>query len=221
MRKFLLIVGATIFVFATVLPAQADWLQGLHAVGGLKYSTISWDDDSDGDTKYKFGVEGGVGIEREFYGFPFVARMLFLQRGAKWERSDSDDFFDSSWESKITLSYLAFPVMMKYTICDGYLLGGLQTAFLLGAKDKWEWSQSYESGGSTFSESDSGDDDIKDDISALDFGLVLGGGMPIPCAYAVLSLEVMYFLGLTNIWDGEGDSKGRNRSLNFALVYPF
>jgi hypothetical protein len=217
MRRFLLITGMIIFVFASVLPAQ--WLEGFHVLGGLKYSTISWDSDSDGDTKYRLGIEGGMGIEREYFGFPFVARVLYLQHGAKWEDRYSDEFSRSSSERKIRLSYLAFPVMIKYAICDGYLLGGLQTAFLLGAKEKWKWTQSYSSGDSTFSESDSGDDDVKNNYSTFDFGLVLGGGMAIPCAYAALTAEVMYFLGLTNIWDGDDGSKRANRSFNIALNY--
>ncbi|MEE9189453.1 MAG: porin family protein [Candidatus Neomarinimicrobiota bacterium] len=221
MRKFLLIVGATIFVFATVLPAQADWFQGLHAVGGFKYSTQAWDDDDEGDIKYRLGIEGGVGIEREYFGFPVIARALFLQRGKKWEYKTSNEFGSNSAKEKLRLNYLSFPVMVKYPVCTGYLLGGLELAFLLSATSDWESKWSYSSGDMSYSEKESGDDDVKDDFKTLDFGLVLGGGMPIPCAYAALSLEVMYFLGLTNIWDGEGDSKGRNRSLNFALVYPF
>jgi hypothetical protein len=217
MKRFLLITGTIIFVFTSLLPAQ--WLEGFHVLGGLKYSIISWESDSDGDTKYRLGIEGGVGIERKYFGFPFVARVLYLQHGAEWEDHYSDDFARSSSERKTRLSYLAFPVMIKYAIYEGYLLGGMQTAYLLEAKEKWKWTQSYSSGDSTFSESQSGDEDVKNNYGTFDFGLVLGGGMAVPCAYAALTFEVMYFLGLTNIWDGKDGSKRTNRSFTFALNY--
>ena len=219
MKRLLFVLTAIIFVSVTILPAQL--LDGLHAIGGFKYSTQAWEDDFAGDLKYLLGLEGGVGIEREFFGYPFVVRALLVQRGTKWEWSESGVFYSEEDKSKIKMTYLTIPVLMKYPFCDGYFLGGFETGFLLSAKDKWEWKQSFHSGNETITDKEKDTEDVKHDYKSLDFGITLGGGMPIPWEYAALTVEVMYYLGLVNIWDGDGDCNDKNRSLNLAVIYKF
>ncbi|MFC1784733.1 porin family protein [Candidatus Neomarinimicrobiota bacterium] len=196
-----------IFVFIispALLIGQSSGLSewNLHGFTGINFSNISHDEESDANSR--LGLDLGIGVEREFFGFPIIARILFSQRGAKW-----------SWdggESKEILNYLSVPIMIKYPILTGYVLAGPQISFLLGGKEKWETNY--------YGYSEKGEWDANEYKKGVDFGLVLGGGYPIPCSWREITVEVMYYFGLMNINDWDDGESYKNRALVVGVTIP-
>ncbi|MFC1528016.1 porin family protein [Candidatus Neomarinimicrobiota bacterium] len=188
----------------------SEW--NLHGFTGINFSTISHDEDS--DTNSRLGLDLGIGVEREFFGFPIIARILFSQRGAKWSWEGYDYGGDFKGESKERINYLSIPVMVKYPILQGYVLAGPQMSFLLGGKEKLE-----ETWGGV---KDKWEADVKEYKKGVDFGLVFGGGYPIPCSWREITVEVMYYFGLMDINDWEDDDHHtyKNRALLVGVTIP-
>ncbi len=182
----------------------SEW--NLHGFTGINFSNISHDEESDADSR--LGLDFGIGVEREYFGFPIIARILFSQRGAKWTWGESG----YKGKSKERLNYLSIPIMIKYPILTGYVLAGPQVSFLLGGKEKWETN--YDG------ISEEGDWDAKEYKKSIDFGLVLGGGYPIPCSWRTITVEVMYYFGLMNINDWDDGESYKNRALVVGVTIP-
>ena len=134
--------------------------------------------------------------------FSFQPELLYSQQGF------NEDFSlaDLTAENEIKLSYLNIPLMAKYYITDGIsIVAGPQIGFLLSADN--EFSSTTTFGGVT--EMTSGDEDIKDAVNSIDFGLGFGVGYRLDNG---LNFSARYNLGLSNINDFEGsdDIKRQN-----------
>jgi hypothetical protein len=212
--RFILII-LILFIVPAIIIGQSSILSDLnfHSFLGLNSSKII-SDMGDGDSR--MGFDFGMGIEKDCFGFPVVARIVFSQRGAKWDWGYSDEWYSDSWETKERLNYLSFPVMVKYPIQKGYVSAGPQLSFLLGGKEKWE----HKSDGMT----EEGEWEVKDHKKSFDFGLIFGGGYPIPCKWRTMMIEVTYYLGLFDIYDPpaeeDSDESYKNRSLIIGITVP-
>jgi opacity protein-like surface antigen len=100
----------------------------------------------------------------------------------------------------LKLNYLNIPVMAKYYVAPAFSLeAGPQIGFLLSAKSEGE--------------------DAKDFVSSTDFGFNLGAGYDFT---ENLSAGLRYNLGLTNVFDFEGDDfSAKNGVFSVSLGYKF
>ena len=113
---------------------------------------------------------------------------------------------------KWKLSYIDIPVLakIKFNIKGNLkpgLLIGPYAAFNTGAKWIVEGLE---------------DEDIKESIKNIDYGIVLGGSVDIKIYDWKLILDVRYNIGLSNIGDkGSEDYNAKNRSFSFMVGVAF
>jgi hypothetical protein len=161
--------------------------------GGLTMATLSTDDETNPDLKYRFGfIAGG------FYTWPIGERFevqpeaLFSQQGA----SVSEQGVDAT----IKLDYVTVPILARYRFAPrGHGLvvyGGPSIGFKVSAKATAKFG------------SEDIKTDISDDIETIDAGIAAGA------AYESgrMSIEGRYTFGLTDIGkvpDESGKTKHR------------
>ena len=101
----------------------------------------------------------------------------------------------------VKLDYISVPLMAKYYVAEGFSIeAGPQIGILASAKAE--------------------DEDIKDFISGVDFGVGAGVGYKMDSG---LNFAARYNLGLSNINDGEGsdDFKNQNSLLQLSVGFMF
>lgn len=187
MKKMIILVVA-LFTLIAVLPATAQVNFGV--IGGLNLANLSVDPDAGVDISNltAFGIGGvlsfGVGETLALQLEP-----MFLQKGAKLKLSD----LGFTLEAEIKVSYIEVPAMLKFAFGGGdtkpYVMAGPTVGYLLSAKVK----------------DDMEEQDIKDDIKNIDFGLAFGGGVSLPMGNNTLFVEARYSLGLSDINDDPDD----------------
>ena len=98
-------------------------------------------------------------------------------------------FSSGSFSSTLRLGYIMLPIMLMYAVTAKFMVGlGPYIGFLLSAKEK----------------GDGFDDDVKDFVKGIDFGLKLGVYYQIS---TYLTLGLGYMHGFTNINDFSGQSE--------------
>ncbi|MDY0090170.1 MAG: porin family protein [Flavobacteriaceae bacterium] len=182
------------------------------AKAGLNISNLTGDTE---DTKSKIGFHLGGVIEIKITDkFSVQPELLFSTQGAKYEESESFGGESYKYETTMKLNYLNIPIMAKYYVAENFsILAGPQVGFLMSAKADWE--ETYSFGGTT--ESDSGEEDVKDFYKGIDFGLNLGLGYDFT---ENIFVEARYNLGLSNIADVD-NYKEKNSVFQISLGYRF
>jgi hypothetical protein len=191
-------------------------------------------------TEMKFGLKAGVNLAniggdfsdntRGIFGFnigglaevPIIKNLslqpeiLFSSQGSK-----RDDRAGDGPLVVTKLNYINAPIMAKYYFTDGFsIMGGPQIGLLVAAKSELTPSGF---GGGEYSE-----ENIKDDMNALDIGLGIGAEYRLPFgAFA----QFRYVFGLSNVNDNSEDRvlgyyyfpdvKSRNNVLQVSLGYSF
>ena len=190
--------------------------QNFGVKAGVNLASITGDETDGIDSRTAFHI--GVVAEFEISDkFSFQPELVYSSQGAKYSISESG----YSYESTSKLDYLNLPLMAKYYVAEGFSIeAGPQVGILLSAKDEWE--------GSFGGLAESGTDDIKDEVSSIDFGLNLGLGYKMESG---LNFAARYNLGLSNIWDIPsdidpefgigGDSKNQNNVIQISVGYFF
>ena len=148
------------------------------------------------------------------------------QFGSKFSTSDTWDSGEYSNDVKLRLNYLSFPITVEGMLCQAYLLAGLKFRFLLGGTESWKYTSVWYSGDMEYSDTEKGEEDIKDYVKNFDFGFVFGAGMPFQWKSHLFRLEANYEIGLRNIWDysdsGSNDSNSsslKNNSFKLSASY--
>lgn len=96
--------------------------------------------------------------------------------------------------------------MMKFYVADGFSFNaGPQVGFLASAKAKAE------------AQGVSAEEDIKDQLKGIDFGLNFGVGYDLPLG---LGVDLRYNLGLSNVFDTD-EAEAKNGVLQFTASYSF
>ena len=205
MKKLLIFTAIVLFGFTNV-NSQEEIQIGVK--GGVNFSTISSDnfDSFENRTCFNFGIQSEVPLSETF---SFGPELLLNCVGAKY----SDDFssidgsvksINADLEGEIKLTYLSIPLMAKFYISEGFSLEvGPQVSFLLSAKDEYDY----------FGET--GEDDIKDHIKGLDFGVNMGLGYKLEGG---LNFGARYSLGLTDGNDGFEEGGTYKNSVIQAFV---
>lgn len=178
--------------------------------GGINLHTITGDVSEDVSSKVGFQI-GGFAEFKLSDKFAIQPELLFSTQGAKLETSEPE--FGISSEQKLNLTYLNIPVMAKFYATEKFSLeAGPQVGFLLSAKSKYE---------ATFDgETESGDEDVKDTLESIDFGVNFGAGYDFT---ENLSAGLRYNLGLSNIakTEDDNDAKVKNSVFSLSLAYKF
>jgi len=184
--------------------------QNFGAKAGVNFASITGDETEDLDGRTSFFI--GAVVEFEISDkFSFQPELLYSGQGAK--SSYSSESGDVSEESVVKLDYLNIPLMAKYYVSEGFSIeAGPQVGFLLSAKNEYE----YTFDGDTESETE----DIKEEVSSIDFGLNFGVGYKLDSG---LNFGARYNLGLSNLIDDtdEVDFKWNNSVIQISAGYFF
>jgi hypothetical protein len=167
---------------------------------GPNFASIGGDDTDNLDSRTGFFI-GAITECNILDRFALQPELLFSQQGAKYSESDG-------YDGEFKLNYLNLPVMGKLYVSDGlFVEAGPQFGLLLSAKDKYN------------SPGDSGEEDIKDDLKAFDFGANVGLGYQFDSG---LNFGARYNFGIANIQDFTDSSfKNTNNVLSLSVGYRF
>ncbi|MEE9189392.1 MAG: porin family protein [Candidatus Neomarinimicrobiota bacterium] len=204
-------------------------MQNLYIDAGLNSSTTTNHEDYDRRAGLTFGVgtilDGsdlpGINNISVLSDLRYDLGIKFEQFGSKWGDSQSWEGGRFSESFDLRFTYLSFPLLVQYVLCEAYLMGGLKPRFLVGGTEGWKITTVFSSDDMETKNVESGEEDIKDDLKTLDFGLVFGAGYPFNWRDYNFRVEAKYEMGLRDIWDGSNGSsdfslKNNNFSLTFA-----
>ncbi|WP_304158004.1 porin family protein, partial [Mesonia mobilis] len=152
--------------------------------------------------------------------FSIQPELLYSMQGAKSEYSDSYTEMGvtvtESGEAELKLDYIVLPILAKYYITEGFSVqAGPQVGFLMSAKAEGDYTATAM--GTSVSESFS--EDVKDELSTVDFGVSAGLGYDLDMG---VFFQARYYLGLSNIYDVESDNFSvQNNVLQVSVGYKF
>ncbi len=194
MKKIL--VFAVLASFSFFGNAQEESIR-FGAKAGLNLANVKGDNENtDMRTSFHVGALAEIPISEKF---AFQPELLYSSQGNKVDESD--------FESTTKLDYLQVPLMGKFYVAEGLSLqAGPQVGFLLAANSEGE------DNGVDF------DEDVKDQLKTIDFGLNLGAGYQLDMG---VFFDARYNLGLSNILDDSGDLSVQNSVFQFSVGYKF
>src|SRR5690606_30593652 len=133
--------------------AYAQVSYGLKAGVNLANLTISGDIEDVLEPSLMAGFHAGEFVNFDVAeNFSVQPELWYSSSGAEYEYEDEEEF----GSGKLKVGYLNLPVMAQYQVVEGlYVEAGPQIGLLLSAKDEFEGDE----------------EDIKDDVKDLDFGL--------------------------------------------------
>lgn len=175
MKRFALVLFV-MMAFAAAASAQT-MMAGVK--GGLNIAKMTGDDAD--DSEWLYGGAGGAYFTYKFNDmFAIQPEVLFMMKGQSY------DFEDETFKTK--LNYIDIPVLLKVCIpTEGNfkpsIFAGPYLGMLLSADDA--------------------DEDIKEYLKSMDYGLVFGAGLNYMLAedQGYISLDARYGMGLTTIDD--------------------
>ncbi len=190
MKKLFLVAAIAVFGFTSVNAQEVTF----GAKAGLNLASASGDetDDIKARTAFHVGVVAEIAISDVFSVQP---DLLYSSQGAKADEGDGE----------IKLDYINLPIMAKYYVAEGFSVeAGPQVGFLMSAK---------------FDDGDN-EEDIKDEMSGIDFGFNIGVGYKMESG---LNFAARYNVGLSNVWDYEGsdDFSQKNSVIQVSVGYFF
>jgi hypothetical protein len=163
--------------------------------GGLNFANLTGDDSGDPDSKLGFAFGG-------FYSHPITEtffiqpELLFTMKGAKEEYMGYDFTYNLNYIELPILAKMCFPME---TFMPNVFVGPA-LAFNMAATV----------------EVDDESDDIED-VKGMDFGLVFGAGADI----GKFTVDGRFTMGLTTIFDVEGDPDVKNSVMSILFGYKF
>ncbi|UII30990.1 PorT family protein [Fulvivirga ulvae] len=214
MKRTLFSVLAVI-AFVTITNAQVKL--GVKAGANLADLTSS-EDDFEVENRLSFHFGGYLELlitDR----FSIQPELIFSGQGAKAEYSETvEDFgftYTYSYEDKVNLNYLNIPVLFKFSPTERfYIGGGPQAGVLLSAKNKF----TYTFTGSGLSESESGEEDIIDELNQIDLSVAIGAGVELENG---LNFSLRYNYGLTDIAEENDGDPVRNSVIQATAGFTF
>jgi hypothetical protein len=207
----------------------------LGAQVGMSLSRVYWsflDEDEDVSDVYRKGVSGGVSLSLGFPGqevFSLESGLYFQMRGGTKEKTRSECDVQGSCTYReeeflrYRFAYLSVPLLGKVRLGHGalrpYLKAGPEVSMLLSAEAEEfsivslsplteEWVTS----------------DVKDNMTLLDYGLFVGGGLEFPVAGLKGYVEASYLHGLRDVLEPEdavAETDLRNRVIGVNVGVRF
>ena len=197
MKKLLIFTSIVLFGFSTVYAQDINF----GAKAGVNFASITGDDTDwvDSRTSLHIGVVAEIVISETF---SFQPELLYSAQGGSYKESEG-------YDGTLKFDYLNVPLMAKFYVGEGFSLeAGPQIGLLLSAKDDWEF----------ISNGETGNDDWKDFMKGIDFGVNVGVGYKLEGG---LNFGARYNLGLSNIWEDSGDIKSQNSVIQAYVGFFF
>jgi len=193
MRRFILL---TCFCFSLLINPDSLYAQFDFAIqAGANYGSITY--KGDGETVKSpghIGIRLGLVAERQMNEKMVLhTGVIYSQKGGKDEESE-DDWTETN---KTTINYLDVPLLLKYNVGKGYIMGGITLSYALSGEASWV----YEEDGET----DSGSESLKiggsksDDFGKFDGAISVGVGYPINVKGYDIVLNAYYNHGILDI----------------------
>ena len=201
MKRVLLIAAIAILELGNVNAQDVKF----GAKAGLNLSNVSIEIDggmeTDSKVGYNFGAFAEISLSEKLI---FQPELLFSTQGFKVKQS-IDEF---SFEQTNKMNYLNVPLMFRYAVFNKFGLEvGPQVGFLLSANS--EIKETFNGESETF------DQDFKDSVKSIDFGLNFGASYDVS---ENIIIGARYNLGLSNINNEDGDAnKINNTVFSFSL----
>ena len=198
-----------------ILLLVAAGLAGTAHAQSIKYgvkagaSLTSFTGGVDDGTDYKFGFHAGVMANFAINDmFSIQPELLYSQKGAKTEDAFlSAGGLPTRTTVKAKLNYIDVPILAHINAGGLFFELGPQIGFLAAAHI------TAQGGGQSFSQ------DIKDQITNVDFGYAGGLGYQLPAGPGI---GLRYNGGFTNfLKNGGGNDKARNSAFQLYLNYMF
>jgi hypothetical protein len=186
--SFYLITGA-LLAFTNNVSAHVKTFAGLKA--GVVFANQYGDDAHSimGEEKIqRVGMDFGGMLKMDFTKlFSLVFEINYAQKGDIIQSTNNPSDYYTSWK----YDYIDIPIMANFTLIRGpvspYMYIGPQWSFIASAR------RGGKIGG------DKMDDATLQDVSAMDFGLVAGGGLSIRAGSGKLLLEYRYGIGFISV----------------------
>lgn len=200
----------TLALCGLLLAAPASAQIGFGIKAGLNIANLedleTIDSTEELEKEANTGFVGGAYVKFPMGPIRLQVEGLYSVKGAKG--SAYNGLSSAQWETKLT--YLEFPVLLKYEfptpVLRPFVYGGGQVSFLMAAESRNERINSDWN-------------DITDDLVSTDYGWILGGGIEL----LGLTLEARYNHGLANQVDVKSGNllvdQAKNR--NWAVMVGF
>lgn len=194
MKKAVLVYAA-LLIMAVFVSAATTVNFGIKA--GASSSNNKWSDDDGTEksvVKPTFGAFAVINLSPTISLQPEVN---YLVMGEQWDVTDGNAIEE--------FTYLHVPVLLKVRLVKKgdfvpVVFTGTGVSFLLSAKDSGE--------------------DVKDYFRSVDIGVDIGAGLEIALGKMKALLDARYYLGLSNMYSGEGFSmKNRSFVLAAGLIF--
>ncbi|WP_323789719.1 porin family protein [Psychroserpens sp.] len=225
MKKLLTCIMISVFGVGILNAQGADKTLIFGAKAGVNFADITGDeaDSFDGRTSFHFGAVVEIPISEKF---SFQPELLYSDQGSAYEDITSESVdgftFTESAKGDIKLGYLNVPLMAKYYVAEGFSIeAGPQIGLLLSAKNDYSYTYTEMYTEGSFTDSESGEEDIKHSIKDIDFGVNFGVGYKLDNG---LNFGARYNLGLTDANDDTeylGNSSYKNSVIQVSVGYFF
>lgn len=181
--------------FSTSALAQQEVKFGPKA--GVNFATLNGDDAE--DSKMQIGFRVGAFAEIKFNDkFAIQPEILYSAQGAKQESSGSVLGVNYTTEGNAKLNYINVPIMAKYYVAPSFAIeAGPYVGFLMSANA--EGSATAAGITTEF------DDDIKDQLKSVDFGVGVGASFNLDNGFFI---GARYNLGLSKIGEESTQNVG-------------
>ena len=167
---------------------------------GMNMANLSGEDM---ETDMKMGIFGGVTAAFS------LTDVMTLETGALYSEKGAQDE-ESGIKTSLAYSYIEIPLNIAYSVSDQIsLMAGPYVGLIMSANSK----MSGEFLGQTIDE----EEDIKEDIANMDFGINIGASFSINES---ISVGVGYQLGLADI-GSEGDVDATHSNIHIGMSYSF
>lgn len=176
---------------------------------GVNRTNIVGDDVGDVDPKLglTLGVAGTKELENNL---SLRGELVFTMKGGKSE----DTFGGDTYVAWLNLNYIEIPVLLQYDFTteeslSPWVQAGPAISYNLSAKGKSEVN------------GDTSEEDIGDNIKAIDFSIVVGAGIRTKIIDQKASFGLRYVFGLTSIDDSGDDDDVKNSAISLIASYEF
>ena len=197
MRCTIVVLALAVFLSGSTLGEGMT----LGITGGLNLATVTGDNVEENEIKTLFGLGGFLNIPLSNV-FSVQPQILYMVKGS--------EFGDAADDIGMKLAYLDIPVLARVAIPT---IGAVTPCLLLGPYVGLNMSAKAYVGDD--------EEDIKDNTSSTDFGLIFGAGLDYEMGSGILTFDARYALGLTDIDDTDDSTEVSNRVISIMVGYGF
>ncbi len=186
--------------------------------GGINVSNMNGFSDGKALIGPNFGLGVHIKLNENWYLAPeFKPFSIKGVRDVENPIDLANEFVGSEIKSKIILSHIEIPLLIRYRLNNGlYFSGGPQVSFLTYAHQK---TNIVLTDGTIVSV----DQDLKNDFESIDFSfpLEIGYAFKNPRGGKGMDIRVRYSYGFNEIFDSNVNQSANHSTFQFILAFPF